>query len=214
MFVLPQSKEYFEKLLNRRNGFMVGVRRGDDMIAQIAMMGPFTLEEAITTNAITRNDVNFHHAEPTDLVVIAKSMAVHPDYRGNDLSQSILEAALDQTLVRTSDHVFAQISVENARSWELFLRHGFCITAAAIDQSDQKPRFIVQKPAMGFALHYASSVDGIHAYGDFVDIMSLTGREALIGQFDMIGTGQLAFYASQDMAAAWSDEPVTLVRNR
>ncbi|MFX5530488.1 GNAT family N-acetyltransferase, partial [Acinetobacter baumannii] len=77
----------------------------------------------------------------SELIVVAKSMAVHPDWRGNELSQHMLEAALDQPIASTADHVFAQISVDNVRSWELFLKRGFGVVAAAVDPTDQKPRF-------------------------------------------------------------------------
>ena len=151
MFVLPQPAAYFEKLLKRENGLMVGIRVDGKLVAQIVLMGPMTLEEAIDRNAITRSDVMFHHAAPTETVVVAKSMAVHPDLRGNGLSQHLLQAMLAQPVARIADHVFAQISVENNRSWELFMRNGFSIVAAAIDPVDNKARFVLQKPALGFA---------------------------------------------------------------
>jgi ribosomal protein S18 acetylase RimI-like enzyme len=207
MFVLPQSVEYFARLLDRKNGLMAGVRAKGQLVAQMALMGPLTLEECIARNFVTRNEVPFHHAETSDLIVIAKSMAVHPDWRGNELSQHMLEAALDQPIARTADHVFAQISVDNVRSWELFLRHGFGIVASAIDPSDRKPRFVLQKPALGLALHAVAGVDDLDPAADFATIMQLTGREALIGQLDESGLGlKLAFYAAKNTAAAWSED--------
>jgi len=215
MFVLPQSSEYFARLLERRNGLMVGVRANGQLIAQMAVMGTMTLEDAVTRNAITRNEVPLHHAEGADTIVVAKSMAVHPKWRGNELSQRMLEAALDQPLARTADHVFAQISVDNTLSWDLFLRHGFGIVAAAIDPGDQKPRFILQKPALGHALHTIASIDSLDPSADFAAIMRLTGREALIGQLDENGLSfRLAFHASSNTAAAWTDEGAEIANNR
>ena len=205
MFIIPQTAEYFVRLLERRSGLMVGVRVKGQLVAQMAVMGPMTLDDAMNRNAITRNDVPFHHARPSDLIVIAKSMAVHPDWRGNELSQRMLEAALEQPIARTADHVFAQISADNGRSWELFLRHGFGIVAAAVDPIDQKPRFIVQKPALGFALHEIASVDGLAPTSDFAAIMRLTGREALIGRIDEFDVNGLAFHADKNNAGAWSE---------
>lgn len=207
MFVLPQSAEYFSRLLERRNGLMIGVRVKGQLVAQMALMGPMTLEDCVSRNAVTRNEIPFHHAEASDLVVIAKSMAVHPDWRGNELSQHMLEAALDEPIARTADHVLAQISVDNVRSWELFLRHGFGIVAAAIDPTDQKPRFILQKPALGLAIHEMSSIDNLDPSSDFAAIMRLTGREALMGKLDENGNNfRLAFYADKNSAGAWSEE--------
>lgn len=206
MFVLPQSVDYFTALLSKKNGILIGVRSKGQLVAQIALMGPMTLEDAIARNAITRNEIPFHHAENSDMVVIAKSMAVHPGWRGNELSQRLLEAALNHPNARTADHVFAQISVDNARSWELFLRHEFGIVAAAIDPTDQKPRFILQKAALGLALHPEASIDNLDPSADFATIMRATGREALVGQLDENGLSfRLAFHASQNSAAAWSD---------
>ncbi len=207
MFVLPQKPDYFDALLKRQNGVMVGVRANGQLIAQMVMMGPMSLEEITDQQKLTRNDVTFHHAEPSDLVVMAKSMAVHPLWRGNDLSQNMLDAAMDLPAVRAADHVFAQISVDNVRSWELFLRQGFGIVAAAIDPTDKKPRFIIQRPALGFSFHHTQSVDDIDHAADFAAIMRLTQHEALIGRLDEGVAFKLAFYASADSAAAWYDSP-------
>jgi RNase P protein component len=212
MFVLPRKPDYFEKLLARKNGFMVGISVKKKLAAQIAVMGALTLEEAITRNAITRNEISFHHAETTDLVVVAKSMAVHPVWRGHELSQQILQTMLDIPAVRAADHVFAQMSAENARSWELFLRHGFGIVAASIDPIDLKPRFILQKPALRFSFYPAPSIEAVDPAADFTSIMRLTGHEALIGQIDRVESSKLSFFASSDMAAAWTDEPAKRAR--
>jgi hypothetical protein len=132
-------------------------------------------------------------------------MSVHPDWRGNDLAQHLLQTALVQPLARIADHVFAQISVENGRSWDLFLRSGFGVVAAALDPQDGKPRFVLQKPALGFGLHTIASVDEIDPIGDFPGIMRLTQREALIG-LPELGSTKLAFHARTEMAASWYDK--------
>jgi ribosomal protein S18 acetylase RimI-like enzyme len=205
--VLPQSNEYFARFLEKRNGLMVGVVCNGQLISQIVLMGPITLEDAIARNAITRNEIPFHHAQSADLIVVAKSMAVHPEWRGNELSQLMLDAALDQPLARTADHVFAQISADNVRSWELFMRNGFGIVAAAIDPLDNQPRFVMQKPALGLALHSTPSVDNINPLEQFSTILRVTGLEALIGQLGpRDSTLSLSFFAGQATAAAWTEE--------
>lgn len=207
MFVLPQSVEYFARLLERINGYMIGVRVRGQLVAQMAMMGSVTLDDAIARNTITRNEVHFHHALLSDVVVVAKSMAVHPDWRGNELSQHMLEAALEQPAARMADHVFAQISVDNVRSWELFLKQGFGIVAGAVDVTDQKPRFVLQKPALDFALHERPGADNLDPTVDFTTIMQVTRREALIGQVDEDGPGmKLAFHALKGAAMAWTED--------
>jgi GNAT superfamily N-acetyltransferase len=215
MFVLPQPQEYFEKLLDGNGGFMIGISSGPHHIAQMVVMGPLPLHEAVKNNTITRNDVSFHHAEMADLVAVAKSMAVHPDWRGNELSQHLVEAMLQAPAVRDrADHIFAQISAENVRSWEVFLKYGFGITAAAIDPKDNKPRFILQKPVMGFDFLPATGVDDIDPLTGFRDIMRYTELEALIGQTDKWAPSKLAFQANGDTAAAWTEEPARVVRQR
>jgi len=205
MFVLPQSPDYFAGLLERDGGAMVGIESGGDLIAQMVVMGAMTVDEMTARQKLTRNEVFFHHATPNDSVVIAKSMAVHPGYRGNELSQHMLEAAQALPLSRQADHMFAQISVDNIRSWDLFLREGFGIVAAAVDPADLKPRFIVQKPALGYALHHMQATHDVDPVADFASIMRLTQREALIGMLDQGEAFKLAFYSSVDMAAAWDD---------
>ena len=91
MFVLPQPASYFEKFLAGKSGLMLGVRAGGKLIAQLVVMGPLTLEEVIGKRAVTRNDIAYHHVGALDRIVAIKSMAVHPDFRGNELSQHILD---------------------------------------------------------------------------------------------------------------------------
>ncbi len=205
MFVLPQPESYFRDLLEGKTGLMIGIRAEGKLLSQMALMGPLTLDQMIDRQKLTRNEIEFHHAGHHDQVVIAKSMAVHPDWRGNELSQHMLEAAVNSPLAHGADHVFAQISVDNVRSWELFLREGFGIIGAGVDPGDNKPRFIVQRPTLGFSLHHMQSTHGVDPAEDFAAIMRLTQREALIGQIDKKEPFRLAFYASADMAVAWED---------
>ncbi len=204
-FVLPQPDSYFENLLARRNGSMVGLRKNGELVAQIVLMGPMPLEQAIDRNVITRSDVTFHHAASSESVVIAKSMAVHPTYQRNGLAQQLLQAVLAQPVARLADHVFAQISVENTRSWELFLRNGFGVVAAALDPQDGHPRFVLQKPALGFALHEMASMPDADPIQDFSSIMRMTQGDAYVGRFDI--EGSLAFNAPAEAATSWYDKP-------
>jgi len=205
MFVLPQSPAYFEKFLAGKGGAMLGVTAGGTLIAQLVLMGPLTLEDAIANRAVTRNEIAFHHVGALDDIVAVKSMAVHPEYRGNELSQHLLAGALELPLLTQVDHVFAQISVDNVRSWELFLKNGFGIVAAGVDPGDQKARFILQKPAGGFTFDAAPSADDVDAVADFSAIARLTQREALVGHIDdMASTAsgiKLAFSASAELSS-------------
>jgi hypothetical protein len=108
MFVLPQPTSYFYNLLDENNGVMVGIRTGGQLIAQMAVMGAMTVEEMIDRQKLTRNDIALHHAAPSDFAVIAKSMAVHPDFRGNELSQNMLEMALANREAIPGVHLNAQ----------------------------------------------------------------------------------------------------------
>jgi ribosomal protein S18 acetylase RimI-like enzyme len=207
MFLLPQEASYFEKFLTKKSGVMLGIFAGDRLVAQIVLMGPLSVDEVIGKHAITRNDVTFHHVGAMDSIVAIKSMTVSPSYRGNELSQHMLTAALEQPITLQADQVFAQISVENTRSWELFLRNGFGVVAAGIDPGDQKPRFILQKPAGEFTYDMAPSADDVHPLEDFSAIIRLTEREALVGRIDEAVESaeglRLAFSGSAELSASY-----------
>ena len=206
MFVLPQAPDYFEKFLGQKAGQMIGISTNGQLVAQIIVMGPLTREDAVAKRAVTRNDIAYHHVGVMDTLVAIKSMAVHPEFRGNELSQHLVQAALELPLTHNVDHAFAQISVENTRSWELFLRNGFGIVAAAVDPTDSKPRFILQKPLGGFSFDMAPSADDVDPATDFPAIMLLTHREGLIGRIDddatLLGELKLAFSGNAELEGA------------
>ena len=198
MFILPQGTAYFQNLLARQTGLMIGIRTGGKLIGQMALMGPIDLREAIALRAITGNDVPFHHAALDDSVVIFKSMAAHPEWRGNDLSGSLISYALDLPITQVAAHVFAQVSVGNKRSWDPFLRFRFGIVAAALDPKDGKPRFVFQRPAFGFDFAPAVIADEADPTEDFAAIVNLTQREALVGVYDDGSTEKLAFMRNRE----------------
>lgn len=198
MFILPQGTAYFQNLLERQTGLMIGIRTEGKLIAQMALMGPMDLREAIAMRAITGNDITFHHAALTDSVIVFKSMAAHPDWRGNDLAGSLMSYALNLPVTQVAGHVFAQISVGNKRSWDVFMRQGFGIVAAAYDAKDGKPRFVFQKPAFGFDFAPAIIADDADPVADFSAIVNLTQREALVGVYDEGSTEKLAFMRSRE----------------
>jgi GNAT superfamily N-acetyltransferase len=197
-FILPQSSAYFQNLLTRQTGLMVGIRTDGKLIAQMALYGPVELREAIALHLITRNDVTFHHAALAERVVIFKSMVSHPDWRGNDLGKNMLEFAMQTQLVRGADHVFAQVSSGNKRSWDVFARAQFGIVAAAVDPEDGMPRFIFQKPAFGFDFSPEISADDVDPVSDFSAIVTLTQREALVGVYGEHAIDKLIFLRSRE----------------
>jgi GNAT superfamily N-acetyltransferase len=198
MFILPQGTAYFQNLLTHMTGLMVGIRTQGKLIAHMALMGPMPLREAIALRVITNNDVAFPHAALTDSVVIFKSMSVHPDWRGNDLSQNLLAFALDLPFTRVVDHIFAQVSVANKRSWDVFVRQGFGIVAAALDPKDKQPRFIFQKPTFGFDFAREVIADEVDPLLDFSAIANLTQRDSLVGVYEEGSTKHLAFLRNRE----------------
>lgn len=198
-FVLPQSAAYFQNLLARTTGLLIGIRAENKLVAQMALMGPIPLREAMALRLITRNDVPFHHASLSDNVIICKSLSSLPDWRGNDLAKNLLSFALDLPLTRICDHVFTQISVGNKRSWDVFARQHFGIVSAAFDPDDGLPRFILQKPAFGFDFAPEIIADEADPIIDFPAIVALTQREALVGIYDKDSAEKLAFMRNREI---------------
>jgi len=199
-FMLMQSESYFQNLLAQKTGVMIGVRSEQGtLIAQMALMGHMELREAIARRLITSNDVPFHHAALTDNVVVCKSMAAHPDWRGNDLANTLVTFALSLPFTQAAAHIFAQISVGNKRSWGVFAKNGFGIVAAAYDPKDGQPRFIFQKPLFGFDFSREIIADDVVPCEDFPAIINLTQREAMVGVYDETSAGKLAFRQSHEV---------------
>jgi GNAT superfamily N-acetyltransferase len=164
----------------------------------MALVGPMPLREAIASQLITKNQVPFHHAALTDSVVVCKSLATHPAWRGNNLANALVAFMEELPFTRAAAHIFAQISAGNKRSWGVFARNGFGIVAAVYDQADGQPRFIFQKPAFGFDFSSEIIVDDVIPCEDFPAIVNLTQREALVGTCDETASGKLAFLRSRE----------------
>lgn len=197
-FILPQGMAYFQNMLTRMTGVMVGIRTEGKLVAQMVLMGPLTLSEAIGMRVITHNDVPFHHASLSDNVVVYKSLASLPDWRGNDLAMSLVGYANDLPFTQVTDHVFAQVSVGNKRSWDSFMRQGFGVVAAAYDPDDGMPRFVFQKPAFGFDFAPQKSADDVDPAEDFPAIVALTQREGLVGVYENDTGKKFAFLRNRE----------------
>jgi hypothetical protein len=203
----PYSAAAFDKFLTRENGLMIGLREAGELIAQVTLFGPILFEEANDKNLITHNDVLFHHAQPSELVIVLKSMMIRSAGRENEIARKLLPAALAQPMSRVVDHIFAQTSAEIAEDWLSFLHNGFGVVAAAVDSNGHQPRFILQKPALGFSLYPEASEENIDPVKDFTDIMRLTRQDALVGQCDLLLESKLALHARTEAAASWYDHP-------
>jgi hypothetical protein len=197
-FILPQGAAFFQNLLTRMTGLMVGVRTENKLIAHMALMGPMPLRDAIFLKIITPNDVPFHHASLNDTVIVFKSMVIDPDWRGNDLSNNLVRFATELPFAQVCDHVFSQISVGDKRCWDVFARQKFGIVSAAYDPEDGAPRFIFQKPAFGFDFAPQIIADEVDPVTDFPAIVALTQRESLIGVYDENSTEKLVFLRSRE----------------
>jgi hypothetical protein len=199
-FILPQSTDYFQNLLDGTTGLMIGIRAEDGLLlAQMALMGPMPLREAIASHMITHNDeIPFHHAGLGDSVLICKSITSLPDWRGNDLAKNLVTFAIELPIAKITDHMFAQISVGNKRSWDTFVHQGFGIVAAAYDPDDGLPRFIFQKPQFGWDFEPQIMADEVDPASDFQAIVSLTQREALVGIYQEGSRDKLVFLRNQE----------------
>ena len=176
-FILPHGTTYFEDLLSQKTGLMIGIRTGGLLIAQIALKGPMGLDDAINDQVITHNDVTFYHASLNDTVVVIKSLASHPEWRGNELAKTLVNYAVEIPFTKDCDHMFAQISAANKHSWDIFLSQGFGLVAAGYDPDDELPRFIIQRPKEGFNVELADITD---LENDFPAIVRLTRDEAVV----------------------------------
>jgi|GEM_PF-1576804 len=198
-FLLPRGVAYFQNLLGRLTGLMIGIRADNVLVAQMAMAGPLTLREAIALQTISRGDnILYHHASLTDSVIVIKSLAAHPDWRGNDLGRNLLSFGLETPLAQVADHVFSQVAAGNRRSIGSFARQHFGIVAAAHASEDGAPCFVFQRPAFGFDFAPAIIADEADPVEDFSAISALTQREALVGVLDESSAGKIAFMRSRE----------------
>lgn len=198
-FMSRQGMAYYQNLLTRQGGVVVGVRVDGTLRASMAVLGPVDLREAIALRMITKSPVPFHHAALTDNVIVFKGMTVHPDFRGNDLNQVMLSYALDLPLVQVAHHVFAQISSGDKRRWDALSRQKFGIVSASYDPENGEPRFVFQKPAFGFDFSPEPIVDEVDHMDDFSAIINLTQREALVGMYDGTSTHKLVFMRDREV---------------
>ena len=179
-FMIERRPNYFSRFLNKIDGQMLGIFLGNRLISQGVVMSDITLGEAKEQNAITKNDIIFHYALDTDTISVIKSVGVHPEFRGNNLAQRILDAAYSLSAVKNSQHIFAQISADNHKSLEIFLRNKFFVISAHNDPTDLRTRYVLQRSKAKIKMVTPAKFKNI----DFTNISlvnELTQRQLLIG---------------------------------
>ena len=195
----PLGTAFFQNLLTRQTGLMIGIRKDNKLIAQMGLVGPMELREAVALHIITDNDIVFSHAALTDSVIIFKGLSTHPSWRSDDLEKSLVSYALGLPFCQVIGHVFAQAPVGDKSHWNAFATQGFGIVAAAYDAKDSRSRFIFQKPAFGFDFSPAIIADDVDPVLDFPAIINLTQREALVGIYEEGSTTRLAFFRNREV---------------
>jgi hypothetical protein len=198
-FITPRGTAYFQNLLARHTGLMVGIRTEGKLVAQMSLIGPMDLREALGLSIITPSQVPFAHAALSDNIVILKDLIIHPDWAEDQLAGQILSFALDLPFCQVADHLFTESLAANKASWGIFAAYGFGIVSATTDLKDGQPHFILQKPSFGFDFAPAIIVDDVDPLIDFPAIVNLTQREALVGVFEENSNNRLAFFRSRDV---------------
>jgi hypothetical protein len=194
-----QSTAYFQNLLTRQTGVMVGVRTEGKLIAQLCLLGPMDVSEAIALHVVTDNDVPFSHAALTDSVIVFKDMSVHPHWRDTNLEASLVAYALELPMCRIANHIFTQVFAEDKKSHDTYALQGFGLVAAAEDLKSRQPTFIFQKPIFGFDFSPTIIVDDVDPILDFSAIVNLTQRDALVGLYEKGSNDRLEFFRNRDV---------------
>ncbi len=197
-FVPAQGTAFYQNFLSRQTGLMIGIRYSRKIIAQMTMESPMPLREAIALHVITNNDIRYFHASLDDNIVVFRSIETHPEFRGNNLEQYLLNFASELPFAHVADHLFAQVAANDKRVWNAYASFKFGIVGAAYDTQDKQPRFIFQKPAFGFDLVPDLIADEVDPMADFPAIIALTQREGLVGYYESGSKERLSFLRNRE----------------
>jgi hypothetical protein len=127
-FILRKSREFFEGHLAAGN-IVLGIVHNGQLVAQSVIVNP-------TENNPKTGMVDMALDAKLDKVTIIQGVAVHPDYRGNNLHLAMIGAWHDIAREQKRTHILGEVAVDNHYSWSNALKEGRQIHSIGVDPSD------------------------------------------------------------------------------
>ncbi len=133
-FIHKHDKNYYNQIFNNKDVVYIGVFVG----ANIVGMSYIYLcdNEQKLNNEIPNSPINFFEKNPNMKAVSLGADCVHPDYRGNNFNQIMIQYRLDLAKKMGCSDAFSIIDRNNHWNMSPYFNNGFQMFAGATDPSD------------------------------------------------------------------------------
>lgn len=127
-FLLRKPRSFFESHF-ATGGAILGARVDGMLIAQSIIVHPD--KDRPNTGMVDMKPVG-----APETLSILQGVAVHPDFRGNGLMETMVDLWLDFAAAEGREHAVAEIDARNHYSWGNFVDRGLNIVGIGIDKTD------------------------------------------------------------------------------
>lgn len=127
-FLLRKTRSFFEKHF-KTGGVILGAWVDDTLIAQSIIVHPD--KDRPNTGMVDMRPVG-----APETLSILQGVAVHPNFRGNGLMETMVDLWLDFAAAEGREHAVAEIDARNHYSWGNFVDRGLNIVGIGIDKTD------------------------------------------------------------------------------
>lgn len=133
-FIHKHDSNYYQKIFDNKDVTYIGVFVGQQLIGMSYIYNCDSMQKL--NNEIPNSPINFFEKNPDMRAVSLGADSVHPDYRGNNLNQIMIQYRLNLARRQGYSDVFSIIDRKNHWNMPPYFTNGFKMFASAIDPSD------------------------------------------------------------------------------
>lgn len=133
-FIHRHDKEYYHEVFDNKNIHYIGVFAGSKLIGMSYIH--LCHDKESFDDEIPGSPVDFFEAGRTSLVAAMGADCVHPEYRGNQLNQAMIQCRLELAADLGCSDAFSIIDRNNHWNMSPYFNNGFNMYATAVDPSD------------------------------------------------------------------------------
>ena len=171
-FIHKHNSNYYQKIFDNKDITYIGVFVGQQLIGMSYIYNCDNMQKL--NSEIPNSPINFFEKNPDMRAVSLGADSVHPDYRGNNLNQIMIQYRLNLARHHGYSDVFSIIDRKNHWNMPPYFTNGFKMFASSTDPSDGGKIALMHHSLKERSIHFQSGVNV--SYDNFAHIDTLLAR--------------------------------------